>query len=66
MKRGKRRVTITGKMEMETRGEGYWDNWAQRRALVKREGDANATRHCACIKPCIKWPECKPKVALDE
>ena len=42
MKRGVKRVTVTDKMASETRGESYWDNWAQRRA--------EAAKTCKCNK----------------
>lgn len=65
MKRGKKRISVTEKLGMETRGEAYWDNWAERRAAIKRENDANATSHCVCTQPCAKWPACKPRVVME-
>lgn len=51
VKRGVKRVTVTDKMASETRGESYWDNWAQRRADEVNKRLQNPDTHaeeCNC------------------
>ena len=51
MKRGVKRVTVTDKMASETKGESYWDNWAQRRADEVNKRLQNPDTHadeCNC------------------